>query len=119
MPLILCHFSLKIFANFWDLGGQVSAQQEISAHQVELMPVREREFIILNASPMYTSGASTIKVVSKSVHIQCTEVHTQLCYLYDLFYIKGALAGLAARTLLLILIRGSTSRQIVEQRETK
>ena len=52
------------------------------------MAVQEKVFIILNASPKHTSWATTIRVVSKSVLIQCAQVHTQLCQLFDAFFIK-------------------------------
>ena len=65
-----------------------SLAKEISTHQVKLVVVQEKVLVIFNNFPTHTSWATTVKVVSKSVLIQCAEVHTQLCQLFYTFYIK-------------------------------
>ena len=52
--------------------------REISTHHVNLAAVQEKVLIILNASSIHTNWSTAIKVVSKSVLIQCAAVHPQL-----------------------------------------
>ena len=45
---------------------------------------------ILDASPTHTNWAATIEIVFKSMLIQCTKIHPQLCQLCNTFNIEIA-----------------------------
>ena len=62
--------------------------KEISTQQIILFAVREKVFIIHNARLTLTSRAAAIKIVSKSVLIECTEFHAQPYQLFNAFNIE-------------------------------
>ena len=78
--------SESIFIYVYTRDGKLS--REISLLHVKLVAVEEKVFIFLNASFTRTSWSIAIKLMLKSLLIQCAEVHPKLCQLFDTFYIK-------------------------------
>ena len=62
--------------------------KEISTEQILLLAVQEKVFIILNAPHTLADWAAAIQFVSKSMLIECTEIHMQLCQLFNTFHIE-------------------------------
>ena len=60
----------------------------MSTQQIILLAMQEIVFIIHNAPPIHTNWAAAIEVVSKSMPIDCTEIHTQLCQLFNAFNVE-------------------------------
>ena len=52
--------------------------KEVFLHQVKLGAVKEKVFIIINASSTHANRATAINFVPKSMLIQWAEVHTHL-----------------------------------------